>query len=109
MDSIAQRSFGTELSWPLLDAFPAMRDPKPGCNERVIDKAGADLLFQVFSQRYERGSTLITTNQTCKNWLRIFNKDSTMTSAVLDRVLHHAETIPREGKSFRMKDVIEEP
>jgi DNA replication protein DnaC len=74
-----------------------------------IDKAGADLLFQVFSQRYERGSTLITTNQTYKNWLRIFNNDSTMTSAVLDRVLHHAETITVLGKSYRMKDVIEEP
>jgi len=74
-----------------------------------IDKAGADLLFQVFSQRYERGSTLITTNQTYKNWLRIFNNDSTMTSAVLDRVLHHAETITLEGRSYRMKDVIEEP
>lgn len=73
-----------------------------------IDKAGADLLFQVFSQRYERGSTLITTNQTYKNWLRIFNNDSTMTSAVLDRVLHHAETITIEGRSYRMKDVIDE-
>jgi len=73
-----------------------------------IDKAGADLLFQVFSQRYERGSTLITTNQAYKNWLRIFNNDSTMTSAVLDRVLHHAETVPIEGKSYRMKDVLEE-
>lgn len=74
-----------------------------------IDKAGADLLFQVFSQRYERGSTIITTNQTYRNWLRIFNNDSTMTSAVLDRVLHHAETITLEGRSYRMKDVIEEP
>ena len=74
-----------------------------------IDKAGADLLFQVFSQRYERASTLITTNQAYKHWLRIFNNDSTMTSAVLDRVLHHAETVPIEGKSYRMKDVIEEP
>lgn len=73
-----------------------------------IDKVGADLLFQVFSQRYERASTLITTNQAYKNWLRIFNNDSTMTSAVLDRVLHHAETVPIEGKSYRMKDVIEE-
>ena len=43
-----------------------------------------------------------------QNWLRIFNNDSTMTSAVLDRVLHHAETVPIEGKSYRMKDVIEE-
>jgi DNA replication protein DnaC len=73
-----------------------------------IDKAGADLLFQVFSGRYERGSTLITTNQAYKNWLRIFNNDSTLTSAVLDRVLHHAETVPIEGKSYRMKEVIEE-
>jgi DNA replication protein DnaC len=73
-----------------------------------IDKAGADLLFQVFSQRYERGSTIITTNQSYKNWLRIFNNDSTMTSAVLDRVLHHAETVAIEGRSYRMKDVIEE-
>ena len=73
-----------------------------------IDKAGADLLFQVFSQRYERGSTLITTNQAYKNWRRIFNNDSTMTSAVLDRVLQHAETVPIEGKSYRLKDVSEE-
>lgn len=74
-----------------------------------IDKAGADLLFQVFSRRYERGSTIITTNQSYKNWLRIFNNDSTMTSAILDRVLHHAETVMIEGKSYRMKDVIDEP
>jgi DNA replication protein DnaC len=74
-----------------------------------IDKAGADLLFQVFSRRYECGSTLITTNQSYKHWLRIFNNDSTLTSAVLDRVLHHADTVPIEGRSYRMKDVIEEP
>ncbi len=73
-----------------------------------IDKAGADLLFQVFSQRYERASTIITTNQTYKNWPRIFNDDTTMTSAVLDRLLHHAETVPVEGQSYRMKDVLEE-
>jgi DNA replication protein DnaC len=67
------------------------------------------LLFQVvFSRRYERASTLITTNQAYKNWLRIFNNDSTLTSAALDRVLHHAETVTFEGKSYRMKEVIEE-
>jgi DNA replication protein DnaC len=74
-----------------------------------IDKVGADLLFQVFSQRYESGSTLITTNQAYKNWARIFNNDATLTSALLDRVLHRAETITLEGKSYRMKDRIEEP
>jgi len=74
-----------------------------------IDKTGADLLFQVFSQRYETGSTIVTTNQAYKNWARIFNNDATLTSAVLDRLLHHAETVTFEGKSYRMKDQIEEP
>lgn len=74
-----------------------------------IDKAGADLLFQVFSQRYETGSTIVTTNQLYKHWARIFNNDATITSAVLDRLLHHAETVTIEGKSYRMKDQIEEP
>jgi DNA replication protein DnaC len=69
-----------------------------------IDKAGADLLFQIISQRYERGSTVITTNRVFKKWPEIFNNDSTLTSAVLDRLLHHAETITIEGTSFRMKD-----
>lgn len=74
-----------------------------------IDKAGADLLFQIISGRYEKGSTVITTNQTYKNWARIFNNDTTITSAVLDRLLHHAETVVLEGKSYRMKDRIDEP
>src|SRR3974377_27372 len=74
-----------------------------------IDKAGADLLFQVFSQRYETGSTIVTTNQLYKPGARVFNNDATLTSAVLDRLLHHAETITIEGKSYRMKDQIEEP
>ena len=73
-----------------------------------IDKTGADLLFQIISQRYERGSTILTTNRVYKKWAEIFNNDSTLTSAVLDRLLHHAETITIEGKSFRMKDQIEE-
>lgn len=72
-----------------------------------IDKAGADLLFQIISQRYERGSTVITTNRVYKKWPEIFNNDSTLTSAVLDRLLHHAETVTIEGKSYWMKDKIE--
>lgn len=69
-----------------------------------IDKLGADLLFQVFSQRYERGSTIVTTNKTFKHWPEIFNGDVTITAAVLDRVLHHAETVVIEGPSYRMKE-----
>jgi DNA replication protein DnaC len=68
-----------------------------------IDKTGADLLFQVISLRYERGSTLITSNRAFKDWPKIFNHDSTLTAALLDRLLHHAETVVIEGKSYRMK------
>lgn len=72
-----------------------------------IDKHGADLLFQVISQRYERGPIVITSNRAYKHWTEIFNNDSTLTSALLDRLLHHAETVLIEGKSYRMKDRIE--
>jgi DNA replication protein DnaC len=72
-----------------------------------IDKHGADLLFQVISERYERGAIIITSNRAYKHWPEIFNNDSTLTSALLDRLLHHAETALIEGKSFRMKDKIE--
>ena len=69
-----------------------------------IDKQGADLLFQVISQRYERGSMIITTNKAYKHWPGVFNNDSGLTSAVLDRLLHHQETVIIEGKSYRMKE-----
>ena len=72
-----------------------------------IDKAGADLLFQVISLRYEQGSIIITSNRAFKDWPKMFNNDSTLTSAILDRLLHHAETVIIEGKSFRMKGRLE--
>ncbi len=72
-----------------------------------IDKHGADLLFQVISMRYERGSTVITSNRAFKQWPEIFNNDSTLTSAILDRLLHHAETCVIEGPSYRMKGQLE--
>lgn len=69
-----------------------------------IDKKGADLLFQVISQRYERGSIILSTNKPFAKWAEIFNNDSTLTSAVLDRLLHHAEAVTIKGKSYRMKE-----
>jgi len=72
-----------------------------------IDKLGADLLFQIISQRYEQGAMIMTSNRVYKKWPEIFNNDSTLTSAILDRLLHHADTITIEGKSFRMKEQIE--
>ena len=72
-----------------------------------IDKTGADLLFQIISKRYEQGAIVLTSNRVFKKWPEIFNNDSTLTSALLDRLLHHAETVLIEGKSYRMKDQIE--
>jgi DNA replication protein DnaC len=72
-----------------------------------IDKTGADLLFQIISQRYEQGAIVLTSNRVFKKWPEIFNNDATLTSALLDRLLHHAETVLIEGKSYRMKDQIE--
>jgi DNA replication protein DnaC len=69
-----------------------------------IDKHGADLLFQIISGRYERGSIILSTNKAFKHWPSIFNNDATLTSAILDRILHHSHTIVIEGKSYRMKD-----
>ena len=73
-----------------------------------IDKTGADLFFQIISRRYEQGSLIITTNRVFKDWPEIFNNDSTLTSALLDRLLHHTETVVIEGRSYRMKETIED-
>ena len=72
-----------------------------------IDQFGADALFQVISQRYERGATIITSNRAFKTWPQIFHNDSTLTSALLDRLLHHAETVVIEGASYRMREQTE--
>ena len=80
---------------------------KPPASHRNLNYGLTPL--KVISQRYERGSIVLTTNQAYKHWPKVFNNDSTLTSAVLDRLLHHAETFIIEGKSYRMKDQIEAP
>jgi DNA replication protein DnaC len=71
-----------------------------------LDKAGADLLVPVISRRYEQGAIVITSNRAFKAWPKIFHHDSTLTAAILDRLLHHAETVIIAGQSFRRKDQI---
>jgi DNA replication protein DnaC len=66
-----------------------------------MDKRGADLLFQVISARYERSATILTANTAYKHWAPIFSNDATLTSAILDRLLHHCETVTIEGTSYR--------
>jgi DNA replication protein DnaC len=69
-----------------------------------IDKRGADLLFQVVAARYERGSTVITTNRAFRDWGAIFDVDNTLATAMIDRLMHHGEAIVIQGDSYRTKD-----
>jgi len=72
-----------------------------------VDKRGAELLFQVLSGRYERASTIITTNRVYKDWTSTFANDTAMTAAVLDRVVHHCYTVRITGKSRRKHEALE--
>lgn len=66
-----------------------------------IDRHGADLLFQVISGRYERGSVILTTNRAFKEWASVFN-DATVAAAVIDRLAHHSQVVVIEGRSYRL-------
>ena len=68
-----------------------------------IDRQGANLFFQLVSRRYERGSIIITSNQSLGAWGEVFG-DSVIASAILDRLLHHSITINIKGESFRLKE-----
>lgn len=72
-----------------------------------VDRVGAQMLFHVLGKRYEKASTVITTNRPYKDWSKTFANDATLTSAVLDRTLHHSETIVIKGESYRMKGRID--
>jgi DNA replication protein DnaC len=66
------------------------------------DARAADLLFQVVSQRYERRSLVLTTNLPFSDWTNIFPNAATAT-ALIDRVIHHAEILTIEGSSYRRR------
>jgi DNA replication protein DnaC len=68
-----------------------------------IDKQGANMLFQIVSQRYERGSIILTCNRAFKDWGHIF-QDNTIASALIDRLIHHSEVVKIKGESYRVKD-----
>ena len=68
-----------------------------------IDRQGANLFFQLVSRRYERGSIIITSNQSLGAWGEVFG-DTVIASAILDRLLHHSITINIKGESFRLKE-----
>jgi DNA replication protein DnaC len=69
----------------------------------AFDNRNADLLFQVVSRRYEKKSLVLTTNLLFRDWHTIF-PNATCATALIDRVVHHADVISIEGKSYRVRD-----
>ena len=78
----------------------------------IIDEIGylplgreqANLFFQVIARRYEKGSTILTSNLSFGSWDEAFAGDAVLTAAMLDRLLHHATVVRISGESYRLKD-----
>ncbi|MGW0651722.1 ATP-binding protein, partial [Streptomyces umbrinus] len=68
-----------------------------------LDGAEANLVFQVISERYEKGSIILTSNKTFSEWGQVFG-DEVLAAAILDRLLHHCEVIAISGPSYRLKN-----
>ena len=67
-----------------------------------LSPTGAELLFEVFSQRYERGSIIVTSNLPFVDWTSVFGSER-LTGALLDRLTHHVHILEMNGDSYRLK------
>ena len=67
-----------------------------------LSKSGAELLFEVISQCYERGSIIITSNLPFDEWTEVFGSER-LTGALLDRLTHHVHILEMNGESYRLK------
>ena len=67
-----------------------------------LSRTGAELLFEVFSQRYERGSIMVTPNLPFDEWTEVFGSER-LTGALLDRLTHHVHILEMNGESYRLK------
>ena len=68
-----------------------------------FDRVGGELLFNLIADRYERQATVVTTNLAFAEWVTVFAGDEKLTTALLDRLAHHATVITTKGKSYRMR------
>jgi DNA replication protein DnaC len=68
-----------------------------------LDSVGATIFFQLVSARYERGSILLTSNKSYADWGQVFG-ETTIATAILDRLLHHSTTLNIRGESYRLKE-----
>ena len=85
-----------KFSWPMRIGVRRTREGRT-----FVCPVGAELLFEVFSQRYERGSTLVTTNLPFDEWTEVFGSEQ-LTGALLDRLTHHVHILEMNGESYRL-------
>ena len=70
---------------------------------QAMDKADAHRFFRLINYRYERSSTLITSNKSIQEWPEMFAGDEALATAILDRLLHHCHVLSIDGNSYRLK------
>ncbi|MGW5779851.1 IS21-like element helper ATPase IstB [Streptomyces sp. NPDC003863] len=68
-----------------------------------LERTEANLVFQVISKRYEKGSIILTSNKTFSEWGQVFG-DEVLATAILDRLLHHCDVVSINGPSYRLKN-----
>jgi DNA replication protein DnaC len=68
-----------------------------------LSKTGAEMLFEIFSQRYERAATMVTSNLPFNEWTEILGSER-LTGALLDRLTHHVHILEMNGESYRLKE-----
>ena len=72
---------------------------------QAMDRRDAHLLFQVVSYRYERASTIITSNKSIGEWPDMLAGDEVLATALLDRPLHHCHVVSIDGRSYRLRNI----
>lgn len=72
---------------------------------RPLDRAEANLFFRLVSARYEKGAIALTSNKHVRDWPEIFAGDEILTTAILDRLLHHVVVIHIDGRSYRLREL----
>ena len=97
----AQKQYGLDRFLKQLDKVDVLICDELGYLS--FNRSGAELLFQVFADRYERASLLITSNLPFSEWQQVFQGER-MTAALLDRLTHHCEIFEMNGESFRFRE-----
>jgi len=72
---------------------------------RPLDRQEANLFFRLVSARYEKGSIILTSNKHVRDWPDIFADDEILTTAILDRLLHHVHIVYIDGRSYRLREL----